>query len=293
VKKYKGIILAGGEGTRLRPLTSVLSKQLLPVYDKPMIFYPLSVLMLAGIKEILIISSKDHIHMFKDLLGDGSRIGLSLDYKVQLEPRGIAEAFILAEDFIGDNSCSLILGDNIFYGPSFTKLLKTAMKKNIGAEIFTYPVKNPEDFGVLKYDQHGSPIDIVEKPSIYISNLAITGLYFFDNDCIELSKKIVPSKRGELEITSLLNMYLKDKNLSSNFLGRGFAWLDTGSHDSLMDAGLFVKTIENRQGQKIACIEEIAYNNGWIDEAQLKKQVSLYKKTEYGNYLKSLLESNL
>ena len=167
------------------------------------------------------------------------------------------------------------------------------MKKNIGAEIFTYPVKNPEDFGVLKYDQHGSPIDIVEKPSIYISNLAITGLYFFDNDCIELSKKIVPSKRGELEITSLLNMYLKDKNLSSNFLGRGFAWLDTGSHDSLMDAGLFVKTIENRQGQKIACIEEIAYNNGWIDEAQLKKQVSLYKKTEYGNYLKSLLESNL
>ena len=292
MKKYKGIILAGGVGSRLRPLTTVLSKQLLPIYDKPMIFYPLSVLMLAGIKEILIISSEDHIHMFKDLLGDGSRIGLSLDYKVQLEPRGIAEAFILAEDFIGDNPCTLILGDNIFYGPSFTKLMKSAMRKNLGAEIFTYPVKNPEDFGILNCDQHGKPTDIVEKPSKYISNLAITGLYFFDNKCIELSKKIVPSNRGELEITSLLNMYLKDKNLSSNFLGRGFAWLDTGSHDSLIDAGLFVKTIENRQGQKIACIEEIAFNNGWIDEAQLKNQVNLYKKTEYGNYLKSLLENN-
>jgi glucose-1-phosphate thymidylyltransferase len=292
VKKFKGIILAGGVGSRLRPLTTVLSKQLLPIYDKPMIFYPLSVLMLAGIKEILVISSEDHINMFKDLLGDGSRIGLSLDYKVQLEPRGIAEAFILAEDFIGDSSCSLILGDNIFYGPSFTKLMKSAMRKNLGAEIFTYPVKNPEDFGILKSDQYGKPTDIVEKPSKYISNLAITGLYFFDNDCIELSKKIVPSKRGELEITSLLNIYLKEKKLSSNFLGRGFAWLDTGSHDSLIDAGLFVKTIENRQGQKIACIEEIAFNNGWIDEAQLKNQVNLYKKTEYGNYLKSLLENN-
>ncbi len=292
MKKFKGIILAGGVGSRLRPLTTVLSKQLLPIYDKPMIFYPLSVLMLAGIKEILVISSEDHINMFKDLLGDGSRIGLSLDYKVQLEPRGIAEAFILAEDFIGDSSCSLILGDNIFYGPSFTKLMKSAMRKNLGAEIFTYPVKNPEDFGILKSDQYGKPTDIVEKPSKYISNLAITGLYFFDNDCIELSKKIVPSKRGELEITSLLNIYLKEKKLSSNFLGRGFAWLDTGSHDSLIDAGLFVKTIENRQGQKIACIEEIAFNNGWIDEAQLKNQVNLYKKTEYGNYLKSLLENN-
>ena len=292
MKKFKGIILAGGVGSRLRPLTTVLSKQLLPIYDKPMIFYPLSVLMLAGIKEILIISSQDHINMFKDLLGDGSRIGLSLDYKVQLEPRGIAEAFILAEDFIGDNSCSLILGDNIFYGPSFTKLMKSAMRKNLGAEIFTYPVKNPEDFGILKCDQYGKPTDIVEKPSKYISNLAITGLYFFDNNCIELSKKIAPSNRGELEITSLLNIYLKEKKLSSNFLGRGFAWLDTGSHDSLIDAGLFVKTIENRQGQKIACIEEIAFNNGWIDEAQLKNQVNLYKKTEYGNYLKSLLENN-
>jgi len=292
MNKYKGIILAGGLGTRLRPLTSALSKQLLPIYDKPMIFYPLSVLMLAEIREILIISTKDHINLFQKLLGDGSQVGLSIEYKIQDEPRGIAEAFIIGEQFIGDDSCSLILGDNIFYGPNFSNLLKVAKESSQGATIFTYPVKNPENFGVLENDQNGELINIVEKPKDFVSNMAVTGLYLFDNNCIDYSKKIKPSSRGELEITSLLNKYIKMNTLSHNFLGRGFAWLDTGSHDSLIDAGLFVKTIESRQGQKIACLEEIAYQKSWITEQELKAQAALYEKTEYGEYLIGLLDKN-
>ncbi len=289
--KYKGIVLAGGLGTRLAPLTSVISKQLLPIYDKPMIFYSLSVLMLAGIRDICIISDTQNRGLYEKLLGDGSRLGINICYKIQNKPSGIAEALIIGEDFIGNDSCLLILGDNIFYGQSFTNLLKESLKKNLGATVFTYPVNNPANFGILECDKNNKPIAILEKPKKSNSRLAVTGLYVFENDCIRHAKKIKPSKRGELEITSVLNQYLKQDKLAAMFLGRGFAWLDTGTHDSLLEAGLFVKTIESRQGTKIACLEEIAFQNKWINGEQLKEQIPLYKNSPYGNYLKTLAKT--
>lgn len=286
----KGIILAGGSGTRLYPLTQVTSKQLLPIYDKPMIYYPLSILMNAGIKEILIISTPDDTPRFQELLGDGHQFGIELQYKVQPSPDGLAQAFLLGEEFIDGDSCAMILGDNIFHGHGLTKRLKQAASKTSGATVFGYYVDDPERFGVVEFDENGKAISIEEKPEHPKSNYAVTGLYFYDNKVVEYAKQIKPSDRGELEITDLNKIYLENGDLEVTLLGQGFTWLDTGTHESLVDATNFVKTVETHSHRKIACLEEIAYLNGWISKEELEKACELYKKNQYGKYLKDVLE---
>ncbi|MGB1187817.1 MAG: glucose-1-phosphate thymidylyltransferase RfbA [Cycloclasticus pugetii] len=284
----KGIILAGGSGTRLHPITQGVSKQLLPIYDKPMIFYPLSVLMLAGIREVLIISTPEDLPNYKKLLGDGGFYGIELSYAIQPSPDGLAQAFIIGEDFIGKDSVCLILGDNIFYGESFSEKLKKATTRKKGATVFGYWVDDPERFGVVDFDDEGNALSIEEKPTNPKSNYAVTGLYFYDNDVINIAKSVEPSDRGELEITAVNNAYLKRGDLQVSELGRGFAWLDTGTHDSLMEAGHFIQTIEHRQGLKVACLEEIAYHNGWISKDELLKRAETFIKTGYGQYLRKI-----
>mgnify|MGYP000681108534 CR=1 FL=1 len=285
----KGIVLAGGSGSRLFPITQGVSKQLLPVYDKPMIYYPLSVLMLAGIQEIAIITQPTDLEQFRNLLGDGSQFGIKLTFIVQQKPEGIAQAFILAEEFIGRESVCLILGDNIFYGANFSPKLKNAAKQLEGATAFAYEVHDPERFGVVEVDENFSAISIEEKPHHPKSNYAVTGLYFYDNSVVEIAKNVQPSSRGEFEITCVNQAYLDKGNLRVEPLGRGFAWLDTGTHDSLMDASQFVQTVEKRQGFKIACLEEIALHYNWINKEQVAAQSDILKKTSYGSYLKKLL----
>lgn len=291
----KGIILAGGAGTRLYPLTMVTSKQLLPVYDKPMIFYPLSTLMLAGIREILIISTPQDLPNFEDLLGDGSQYGLQLSYKVQPSPDGLAQAFLLGEEFIGDDTCAMILGDNIFYGAGMGQMLKDAVKKadQGTASIFGYYVSDPERFGIVEFDEHGKVISVEEKPQHPKSNYCITGLYFYDRRVVEMAKRVKPSARGELEITTLNDMYLQDGSLDVKLLGRGFAWLDTGTMDSLVDAADFVRMVEKRQSIKISAPEEIAYKNGWIDKDTLLASAQRYGKSPYGEHLKRVAEGKI
>jgi glucose-1-phosphate thymidylyltransferase len=286
----KGIILAGGSGSRLYPVTKCISKQLLPIYDKPMIYYPLSILMLAGIRDILIITTPDDQNNFKRLLNDGNQFGVNLSYVVQPSPDGLAQAFIIGEDFIGKDNVCLILGDNIFYGQGLTPLLKKATFTENGATIFTYQVKNPEKFGIVEFDSHKKGISIEEKPKKPKSNYAVTGLYFYDNNVIKIAKSIKSSDRGELEITSINNIYLKKGNLNVQNLGRGFAWLDTGTFESLSDASNFVETVEKRQGYKIACLEEIAFNQGWISKDKINEIANMLDKNSYGSYLKSLLQ---
>ena len=292
MNNYKGIILAGGSGTRLHPVTIGTSKQLLPIYDKPMIYYPLSVLMLSDIREILVISTPTDINSYKRILGDGTRFGLSIDYAVQEKPDGLAQSFLIGESFIGNDNCSLILGDNIFYGQHFSDKLKQAKTRSSGATVFGYFVDKPSDFGVIEFAENGKAISIEEKPANPKSNYAVTGLYFYDNDVIEIAKSIKPSERGELEITSINNVYLQNKNLNVEILGRGFAWLDTGTHDSLIEAGQFIQTIEKRQGLKIACLEEIAYFKKWITLEEVMSAAKGLEKTDYGKYLKNIISLN-
>ncbi|MGI1677480.1 MAG: glucose-1-phosphate thymidylyltransferase RfbA [Cellvibrionaceae bacterium] len=287
----KGIVLAGGSGTRLHPLTMVVSKQLLPIYDKPMIYYPLSVFMMAGIQDILIISTPEALPLYQQLLGDGSQFGANFQYAVQPSPDGLAQAFLIGEKFIGQDNVSLILGDNIFYGHHFNESLDAAIKRKEGATIFGYQVTDPERFGVVDFDENGKAISIEEKPEKPKSKFAVTGLYFYDNQVIDIAKTIKPSKRGELEITEVNQKYLDNKQLHVELLGRGFAWLDTGTHDSLLEASHFVQTLERRQALKVACLEEIAFLNQWIDAAQLQKQAEKYTKSGYGDYLLRLLEA--
>lgn len=289
----KGIILAGGSGTRLYPLTMVTSKQLLPVYDKPMIFYPLSTLMLAGIKDILIISTPQDLPNFKKLLGNGSHYGINLSYAEQPNPDGLAQAFLIGEEFIGNDSCAMILGDNIFYGAGLSKHLREAESKKVGATIFGYYVNDPERFGIVEFDSNGKVISIEEKPENPKSNYCVTGLYFYDNRVVDFAKKVKPSKRGELEITDLNKMYLEDGNLNVVILGRGYAWLDTGTMDSLAEATEFIKVIETRQGIQIASLEEIAYLNKWIDKETLLESAKKYGKSNYGQYLLKVAEDKI
>ncbi|WKX27186.1 glucose-1-phosphate thymidylyltransferase RfbA [Tatumella ptyseos] len=287
----KGIVLAGGSGTRLYPITQGVSKQLMPIYDKPMVFYPISVLMLAGINEILIITTPDDMPGFKRLLGDGSQFGVKFSYAIQPSPDGLAQAFIIGEDFINGDSCALVLGDNIYFGESFGKKLENVMQRNEGATVFGYQVLDPERFGVVEFDDNNRAISLEEKPEKPKSNWAVTGLYFYDKDVVEMAKQVKPSRRGELEITTLNEMYLEKNSLHVEKLGRGFAWLDTGTHDSLLEASQFIHTIEKRQGYKVACLEEIAYKKGWLTKEQVASQAKLLVKTGYGQYLQRLVDT--
>lgn len=286
----KGIILAGGSGTRLYPVTKAISKQITPIYDKPLIYYPLSVLMLAGIKDILVISTPRDIGTFEELLGNGSDLGLKIEYAIQEHPNGLAEAFIIGENFIGNDSCALVLGDNMFYGHGLTGIVKEAAKRESGATIFGYYVNNPKSFGVVEFDENGKAISLEEKPAVPKSNFAIPGLYFYDNTVVEKAKAVKPSHRGELEITTLNEMYLNEGTLNVLSLGRGMAWLDTGTHDGLLEASNFVKTIQSRQGVMVACLEEIAYKNGWISKEKVEELAKPLLKSHYGEYLMNLIK---
>ena len=292
IKKRKGIILAGGSGTRLYPVTRSISKQLLPVYDKPMIYYPLSTLMLSGIQDILVISTPDDTPRFESLLGDGAQWGLNISYKVQSSPDGLAQAFILGEAFIGNDLSALILGDNIFYGHNFNELLVNTMASEDGATIFAYHVHDPERYGVVEFDKSNKVLSLEEKPKNPKSNFAVTGLYFYDTDVVLMAKTLKPSVRGELEITDLNLLYLKKQKLNVEIMGRGYAWLDTGTHDSLLEASQFIATLENRQGLKVACPEEISYRSGWINSVQLEKLAAPLSKNAYGQYLQRILNEN-
>ncbi len=293
IQKRKGIILAGGSGTRLYPVTQSISKQLLPVYDKPMIYYPLSTLMLAGIQDILIISTPDDTPRFESLLGDGSQWGLNIQYKVQLSPDGLAQAFILGDTFIGNDLSALVLGDNIFYGNDFNELLGNAMRRENGATVFAYHVRDPERYGVTEFDKTNKVLSLEEKPKNPKSNYAVTGLYFYDKDVVAMAKSLKPSLRGELEITDLNRLYLEKQKLNVEIMGRGYAWLDTGTHDSLLEASQFIATLENRQGLKVACLEEISYRRGWINASQLEKLAAPFSKNGYGQYLQRVLNEKI